>query len=67
MPKIDGFELVKAIRYNVDKSDLIIIGLSAEGKSALSAKFIKNGANDFLQKPFPSKNFIAASCIILKQ
>lgn len=52
MPEMDGFELVRAIRQNVDKSDLIIIGLSAEGHGALSAKFIKNGANDFLQKPF---------------
>lgn len=52
MPEMDGFELVRALRHNVDKSDLIIIGLSAEGQGSLSAKFIKNGANDFLQKPF---------------
>lgn len=52
MPEMDGFELVRAIRQNVDKSGLVIIGLSGEGKGSLSAKFIKNGANDFLQKPF---------------
>lgn len=52
MPEMDGVELVRAIRQNIDKSDLVIIGLSGEGKGALSAKFIKNGANDFLQKPF---------------
>ncbi|MFA7555236.1 MAG: diguanylate cyclase [Spongiibacteraceae bacterium] len=52
MPEMDGFELVRTIRQNVDKSDLVIIGLSGEGKGSLSAKFIKNGANDFLQKPF---------------
>lgn len=52
MPEMDGFELVRTIRQNVDKSNLVIIGLSGEGKGALSAKFIKNGANDFLQKPF---------------
>lgn len=52
MPEMDGFELVRAIRQNVDKSDLVIIGLSGESKGTLSAKFIKNGANDFLQKPF---------------
>ena len=57
MPEMDGFELVKAIRHNVDKSDLVIIGLSGEGQSALSAKFIKNGANDFLQKPFFHEEF----------
>ncbi|ARN73731.1 diguanylate cyclase [Oceanicoccus sagamiensis] len=52
MPEMDGFDLVRAIRHNVDKSGLVIIGLSGEGKGSLSAKFIKNGANDFLQKPF---------------
>jgi diguanylate cyclase (GGDEF)-like protein len=52
MPEMDGFELVRTIRQNIDKSDLVIIGLSGEGKGTLSAKFIKNGANDFLQKPF---------------
>lgn len=57
MPEMDGFELVKTIRQNVDKSDLVIIGLSGEGKGALSAKFIKNGANDFLPKPFYHEEF----------
>ncbi len=52
MPEMDGFELVREIRGKSDKSDLAIIGLSSVEKGALSAKFIKNGANDFLQKPF---------------
>ncbi|WP_284377952.1 response regulator [Litoribrevibacter albus] len=52
MPEMDGFELVRQIRTQSDKSDLAIIGLSSMEKGALSAKFIKNGANDFLQKPF---------------
>lgn len=52
MPEMDGFELVRQIRMQSDKSDLAIIGLSSMDKGALSAKFIKNGANDFLQKPF---------------
>ena len=57
MPRMDGFDLVQNIRGKYEKSDLIIIGLSAEGKSNLSAKFIKNGANDFLQKPFNQEEF----------
>lgn len=57
MPKMDGFELVQNIRVKYEKSDLIIIGLSAEGQGSLSAKFIKNGANDFLPKPFNHEEF----------
>jgi len=57
MPVMDGFELVKNLRYKYEKSDLIIIGLSGEGQSSLSTKFIKNGANDFLMKPFNHEEF----------
>jgi diguanylate cyclase (GGDEF)-like protein len=57
MPEMDGFELVKTIRGSIEKSDLIIIGLSAEGQGTLSARFIKNGANDFLSKPFQPEEF----------
>lgn len=52
MPRMDGFELVRNLRYKYDKTDLIIIGVSGESRDALSAKFIKQGANDFLRKPF---------------
>jgi diguanylate cyclase (GGDEF)-like protein len=57
MPKMDGFELVKNLRYKYDKTDLIMIGVSGESNEALSAKFIKNGANDFLHKPFHPEEF----------
>jgi len=57
MPVMDGFELVKNLRYKYEKSDLIIIGLSGEGQNSLSTKFIKNGANDFLMKPFCHEEF----------
>lgn len=57
MPKMDGFELVKNLRYKYDKTDLIMIGVSGESSEALSAKFIKHGANDFLHKPFHPEEF----------
>ena len=57
MPRMDGFELVKNLRYKYDKTDLVIIGVSSESSEALSAKFIKQGANDFLRKPFHPEEF----------
>jgi len=57
MPNMDGFTLVQNLRNKHKKSDLVIIGLSAEGQETLSAKFIKNGANDFLRKPFNREEF----------
>ncbi len=57
MPQMNGFELVKAVRAEFSKEDLAIIGISAEGGHLLSAKFIKHGANDFLNKPFVAEEF----------
>lgn len=57
MPRMDGCELIRNLRCKYEKSDLTIIGLSSEGEEALSAKFIKVGANDFLRKPFNQEEF----------
>jgi diguanylate cyclase (GGDEF)-like protein len=57
MPKMDGFELVRNLRYKYEKTDLIMIGVSGDSSEALSAKFIKHGANDFLRKPFHPEEF----------
>lgn len=57
MPRMDGCELVKNIRLKYEKTDLVVIGLSSETEGSLSARFIKNGANDFLRKPFNHEEF----------
>ncbi|MGE6792431.1 response regulator receiver modulated diguanylate cyclase [Pseudomonas guineae] len=55
MPGISGFDLVKLLRQKMKRHELIILGLSADTKGSLSAKFIKHGADDFLRKPFCSE------------
>lgn len=57
MPVVNGYELVRMLRHSSRFQDLVIIGLSAEGDTSLSAKFIKSGANDFLKKPFFHEEF----------
>ncbi|MBX2857018.1 MAG: response regulator [Cellvibrionaceae bacterium] len=57
MPNMDGFELVRNLRVKYEKSELIVIGVSSEGNGALSARFIKNGASDFLKKPYNHEEF----------
>lgn len=58
MPGMTGIELVSEVRktYNTDQLAIIGISASAEGTS-LSARFLKNGANDFLTKPFSPEEF----------
>lgn len=52
MPRVDGFELITRIRAQSDRYELPIIGISAQVNPIDSVKFLKNGANDFLTKPF---------------
>lgn len=57
MPNMDGFELAEQIRRKWLKRDLAVIGISARGDNIMSARFIKNGANDFINKPFLIEEF----------
>lgn len=57
MPHVDGFELIIKVRESYAREDLAIIGLSNESDESLTARFIKNGADDFLQKPFVHEEF----------
>jgi len=59
MPNLDGFELTKKIRTHYSKRKICIIGVSTYGNHALSAKFIKVGANDFITKPFLNEEFFS--------
>ena len=57
MPHMDGFELVRNIRSRHKAHKKAIIGVSAAGSGTLSAQFLKNGANDFITKPFEAEEF----------
>jgi diguanylate cyclase (GGDEF)-like protein len=57
MPEMDGFELTRKIRSKFSREQLAIIGISAQGSGAMSAQFLKKGANDFLRKPFVNEEF----------
>lgn len=57
MPEMNGVEMVQKIRQIYDHDRLAIIGISSGGGTALSAKFIRYGANDFIIKPFIREEF----------
>lgn len=57
MPRMDGVELISAVRKNKSKEELAIIGLSSAEDNSLSATLLKCGANDFLTKPFSNEEF----------
>lgn len=57
MPNMDGLALCNHIRAKHSKDEISIIGVSGADNPSLTAKFIKNGANDFLKKPFCPEEF----------
>lgn len=57
MPRMNGIELVKEVRSRYKIHRMAVIGLSSAGSGVLTAGFLKNGANDFLTKPFEVEEF----------
>jgi diguanylate cyclase (GGDEF)-like protein len=58
MPVMDGLELTKEIRKQYSKNDLSIITISSNQDEEITALFLKNGANDYIYKPFSKEEFI---------
>jgi DNA-binding response OmpR family regulator len=59
MPKIDGFSICKQIRANPDWKDMRIIMLTARGRDVEREKGLALGADDYITKPFSTKDAIA--------
>lgn len=54
----NGIDLTRIIRKTYSNKEVSIIGHSSYGNPMLSADFIKNGANDFINKPFQKEELI---------
>ncbi|WP_404821547.1 response regulator [Pseudoalteromonas prydzensis] len=57
MPNMNGDELCSEIRRLYSNDEKAIIGISGSDTSHLSARFLKNGANDYLRRPFNNEEF----------
>ena len=57
MPVMDGLELTYEIRKEFSKTDLCIIAISSNGDDEVNALFLKQGANDYITKPFSKEEF----------
>ena len=58
MPKLDGFEVCKAIRANPDWNSVRIIMLTAKGRDSEREKGLELGADDYLTKPFSTRDIL---------
>jgi signal transduction histidine kinase/CheY-like chemotaxis protein len=59
MPRLDGFELVRAIRRDATMANLPVILLSARAGEEAKVEGLASGADDYLIKPFNARELIA--------
>src|SRR5258708_1823566 len=59
MPRLDGFELLRALRSHPDTSGIPVILLSARAGEESSVEGLEAGADDYLVKPFTSRELLA--------
>lgn len=58
IPKRDGYEVCRAIRANPDWQSVRIIMLTAKGREAEREKGIAFGADDYITKPFSTRDVV---------
>lgn len=57
MPIMDGLSLVRKVRKTISRKDLSIIVLTSETNSYTTSRFLKEGVNDYITKPFSRDEF----------
>ena len=54
---VSSIQMMSELRKTYSKEDLSIIGITSDTTSGLSARFIKSGATDYLNKPYCHEEF----------
>jgi len=57
MPVMDGLELTYEVRKLYGKNDICILAISSNQDEEINALFLKQGANDYVKKPFSKEEF----------
>ena len=67
MPNMDGWQTLKAIRTNVKTKHLPVIMLTAINEDQKMVAGLKNGADDYIVKPFILPNLLARMEAVLRR
>jgi signal transduction histidine kinase len=59
MPRMDGFELLRAVREDPSLRDLPIVMLSARAGEEAKVEGLEAGVDDYLTKPFSARELLA--------
>ncbi|MBF0429163.1 MAG: response regulator [Magnetococcales bacterium] len=58
LPKRNGYEVCEAVRANPDWKEVRIIMLTAKGREVEQEKGLALGADDYVTKPFSTKDLV---------
>lgn len=62
MPRRDGYDVCRAIRSNPDWRDMRVVMLTAKGRELDRQKSFALGADDFVTKPFSTRDIVQRVC-----
>ncbi|HEY0508026.1 MAG TPA: ATP-binding protein [Blastococcus sp.] len=67
MPRVDGFQLLRALRSDAATRDIPVIMLTARAGQEASVEGLDAGADDYLAKPFRADELIARVRVALER
>jgi DNA-binding response OmpR family regulator len=67
MPKPDGYEVCQKIRATPEWKDIPVIMLTAKSRDIEKEKGFAMGADDYITKPFATKELVAKVKAFLKE
>ena len=67
MPRVDGFELLRALRSDPATRHIPVIMLTARAGQEASVEGLEAGADDYLAKPFRADELIARVRVVLER
>ena len=59
MPKMDGFQVCRAVREDAELAGICIVMLTAKGREAEVEKGLSLGANAYIPKPFSTSALVS--------
>jgi len=67
MPRLNGFSTCRAIKNDEALKDCYVVMLTGKGQEVDRAQGLKEGANEFVTKPFSPREIVAMVRAILKR
>ncbi|KAA3626370.1 MAG: response regulator [Proteobacteria bacterium] len=66
MPRMDGYEVCQTVRSDPQLNDMLILMLTAKGREVEREKGLALGADDYVTKPFATRDLVEKVRLLLE-